>query len=154
MACAAAEHSDWVIVEGQGALTHQGFSGVTLGLLHGAGPDLMVLCHNAMREFMKGYDDTGLPLRSLRELVKIYEEAAAWRRPPGYPPARVVAVALNTGDVIHSDPPDLPMQWIQGAARATNLPAADPIREGTAGADRLARALIDARGSGATTITS
>jgi uncharacterized NAD-dependent epimerase/dehydratase family protein len=154
MVCDAAEHADWVIVEGQGALTHPGFSGVTLGLLHGAGPDLMVLCHNAMRESMKGYDDTGLPIRPLRELVRIYEDAAAWRRPPGYPTSRVVAVALNTGDLIHSDPPDLALSWIQEAARATKLPAADPIREGTEGADRLARALIDARGRGATATTS
>jgi uncharacterized NAD-dependent epimerase/dehydratase family protein len=153
MVCEAAEHADWVIVEGQGSLTHPGFSGVTLGLLHGAGPDLMVLCHNAMRQSMKGYDD-GLPLRNLRELVGIYEDAAAWRRPPGYPPARVVAVALNTGDLVSSDPPDLALSWIQGASVATKLPAADPIREGTAGADRLARALIDARGRGAITKTS
>ena len=144
---------DWVIVEGQGSLTHPGFSGVTLGLLHGAGPDLMVLCHNAMRQSMKGYED-GLPLRSLRELVGIYEDAAAWRRPPGYPPARVVAVALNTGDLLSSKPPDLALSWIQSASAATKLPAADPIREGTAGADRLARALIDARGRGAITNTS
>jgi uncharacterized NAD-dependent epimerase/dehydratase family protein len=154
MVCEAAERADWVIVEGQGSLTHPGFSGVTLGLLHGAGPDLMVLCHNAMRHSMKGYDDSGLPLRSLTELVRIYEDAATWRRPPGYPPARVVAVALNTGDLVSSDPPDLALSWIQGAAAATKLPAADPIREGAAGADRLARALIDARSRGAVTSTS
>jgi uncharacterized NAD-dependent epimerase/dehydratase family protein len=154
MVCAAAENADWVIVEGQGSLTHPGFSGVTLGLLHGAGPDLMVLCHNSMRDVMKGYDDTGLPLRSLKELVKIYEDAAAWRRPPGYPQARVVAVALNTGDLVRSDPPDLALSWIQEATRATKLPAADPIREGTAGGDRLARALIDARGRSVAASTS
>ena len=104
----------------------------------------MVLCHNAMRRSIKGYDD-GLPLRTLRELIHIYEDAAAWRRPPGYPPARVVAVALNTGDVMSSDPPDLALSWIKGASSATGLPAADPIREGTPGSDRLARALVDAR---------
>jgi len=153
MVCEAAEHADWVIVEGQGSLTHPGFSGVTLGLLHGAGPDLMVLCHSPMRMTMKGYDATGLPIRPLTELVKIYEDAAAWRRPPGYPPARVVAIALNTGDLLSSNPPDLALSWIQGATAATKLPAADPIREGTAGADRLARALLDARGRHATTRT-
>jgi uncharacterized NAD-dependent epimerase/dehydratase family protein len=153
MVCAAAAHADWVIVEGQGALTHPGFSGVTLGLLHGAGPDLMVLCHNSMRMTMKGYDDTGLPIRSLRELVRIYEDAAAWRRPPGYPPARVVAVAVNTGDDISADPA-FALATIRSAAAETKLPAADPIREGSDGADRLARALIDARGRGATTRTS
>lgn len=145
MVCAAAEESDWVIVEGQGALTHPGFSGVTLGLLHGAGPDLMVLCHDGNRLTMKGYND-GLPVRSLRELVRIYEDAAAWRRPPGYPPARVVAVSLNTS--YHDDP--FALASIQSAAAETKLPAVDPIREGSAGADRLARALIDARGTAAT----
>src|SRR5213593_936373 len=156
MVCDAAERADWVIVEGQGSLTHPGFSGVTLGLLHGAGPDLMVLCHHALRWSMKGYDD-GLPLRALPELVRIYEDAAAWRRPPGYPPARVVAIALNTGDtgdLLSSDPPDLALSWIQSASTVAKLPAADPIREGTAGADRLARALIDARGRHTVTSTS
>ena len=153
MVCDAADDADWVIVEGQGSLTHPGFSGVTLGLLHGAGPDLMVLCHDAMRWSMKGYGD-GLPLRTLPELVRIYEDAAAWRRPPGYPPARVVAVALNTGDLLSSDPPDLALSWIRVASTATKLPAADPIREGTAGADRLARALLDARGRDAAASTS
>jgi uncharacterized NAD-dependent epimerase/dehydratase family protein len=152
MVCDAAEHADWVIVEGQGSLTHPGFSGVTLGLLHGAGPDLMVLCHDAMRYSMKGYDDR-LPLRSLRELVGVYEDAAAWRRPLGYPPARVVAVALNTGNYAGDDP-TVPVSLIHSARTETKLPAADPIREGPAGADRLAHALIDARGRGATTATS
>lgn len=153
MVCEASERADWVIVEGQGSLTHPGFSGVTLGLLHGAAPDLMVLCHNAMRRTMKGYDEDGLPIRSLRELVRIYEDAAAWRRPPGYPPARVVAVAVNTGDDISVDPAPA-LADIKSAAAETRLPAADPIREGTEGADRLARALIDARGRGTATSTS
>ena len=136
MVCEAAERADWVIVEGQGSLTHPGFSGVTLGLLHGAGPDLMVLCHDVRRMSVKGYDD-GLPLRSLREYVRIYEDAAAWRRPPGYPPARVVAVALNTATVTE----EFARRAIADAARETGLPAADPIREGHPGADRIANAL-------------
>src|SRR5439155_644788 len=96
MVCDAAERADWVIVEGQGSLTHPGFSGVTLGLLHGSAPHLMVLCHDATRMTVKGFEREGLPLRDLRECVRIYEEAASWRRPPGHPPARVVAIAVNT----------------------------------------------------------
>ena len=153
MVCEAAEHADWVIVEGQGSLTHPGFSGVTLGLLHGAGPDLMVLCHDAMRWTMKGYEEGGLPVRRLRELVRIYEDAAAWRRPPGFPAARVVAVALNTGNIANLDPSEA-LSKIRSAELEAKLPAADPIREGTAGGDRLARALIDARGRDALTRTS
>jgi len=137
MVCDAAERADWVIVEGQGSLTHPGFSGVTLGLLHGAGPDAMVLCHAAFRQTMKGYEREGLPVRDLRDLVRIYEDAAEWRRPPGYPRARVVAIALNTIGMS----PEHARSEIGGATHATKLPAADPIREGVAGADRLAEAI-------------
>src|SRR2546427_3313714 len=118
LVCDAAERADWVVVEGQGSLTHPGFSGVTLGLLHGAAPDGMVLCHEAMRHSVKGYDDRQ-PLRTLREYVRIYEDAAAWRRPPGYPPARVVAGAVNTArrsaQVAHA--------VLHSAATETQLPA-------------------------------
>ena len=138
--CEAAESADWVVVEGQGALTHPGFSAVTLGLLHGSAPDLMVLCHDISRVTVKGYDAAGLPVRSLDENVRIYEEAASWRRLPGSPPARVVAVALNTSG---AEPP-LAQAAINDAAVGTGLPSADPVREGHAGADRLAAALLQA----------
>jgi len=136
MVCEAAERADWVVVEGQGSLTHPGFSGVTLGLLHGTAPDAMVLCHEATRKSVKGYDDRQ-PLRSLREYVRIYEDAAAWRHPPHDLAAKVVAVALNTAGL--SD--ELARAAIQSAAAETGLPADDPVREGAPGADRIADAL-------------
>lgn len=142
MVCEAADEADWVIVEGQGSLTHPGFSGVTMGLLHGASPHLMVLCHDAARHLMKGYDREGLPVRNVRECVGIYEFAASWRHPPGHPPAPVVAIAVNTA-LIPGD--DAARTAIAAAEHATGLPAADPVRDGEAGAARLARALIGAR---------
>ena len=102
----------------------------------------MVLCHNATRQTMKGYDAEGLPIRPLRDLIRIYEDAASWRRPPGYPPARVVAIAMNTGDTMDSGP--FVDAVMKSAAHETKLAVADPIREGAAGADRLAQALLDA----------
>ena len=140
MACDASERADWVIVEGQGSLTHPGVSGVTLGLLHGSGPEYMVLCHDASRTVMKGFEMEGLPLKSLADCVRIYEDAAAWRRPPGHARARVVAVAVNTSALDEQRA----RQEIAAASAMTKLPAADPIREGAAGADRLAHALLDA----------
>jgi uncharacterized NAD-dependent epimerase/dehydratase family protein len=140
LVCDSAESADWVIVEGQGSLTHPGFSGVTLGLLHGTGPELMVLCHAAMRQTMKGYESEGLPVRDLRELVRIYEEAAAWRRPPGFPRARVVAVSLNTAGLAE----DAARRALADAAWRSGLVAADPVREGAEGGDRLAQALRSA----------
>jgi uncharacterized NAD-dependent epimerase/dehydratase family protein len=135
MVCDAAEAAEWVVVEGQGSLTHPGFSGVTLGLLHGSAPDVMVLCHDSARTDVKGFP--GLPLRPLRELVPLYESAATWTRAPG---ARVpvVAVALNTSALDQR----AATRAIEAAARETGLPAADPVREGAGGADRLAAALL------------
>jgi uncharacterized NAD-dependent epimerase/dehydratase family protein len=49
----------------------------------------------------------------------------------------VVAVAVNTADVSEQ----LATAVIRSAAAETGLPAADPIREGAAGADRIANAL-------------
>jgi uncharacterized NAD-dependent epimerase/dehydratase family protein len=141
MVCEAAERADYVIVEGQGSLTHPGFSGVTLGLLHGSAPDLMVLCHDASRLVMKGYESEGLPLRRLRDCVAIYEEAASWRRPPGYPRARVVAVALNTYEC--SD--EIARQMVIMAERETGLPAADPVRDRAQGSTRIASAIVNAQ---------
>jgi len=135
MVCDAAETADWVVVEGQGSLTHPGFSGVTLGLLHGSAPDLLVLCHDAARTEVKGFP--GLALKPLRELVALYEGAATWTRPAA---ARVpvVAVALNTSALDDG----AAARAIAAAGTETGLPAADPVREGAAGADRLAAAVL------------
>lgn len=136
MVCEAAESADWVIVEGQGSLMHPGFSGVTLGLLHGSAPDAMVLCHDVSRRTVKG-DRFGLPLRPLEECVPIYEDAAAWRQPPAHPRARVLAVALNTSTLSE----DVARACVEDAARRSGLAAADPVREGAHGADRLVEAI-------------
>jgi len=137
--CDAAEDADWVVVEGQGSLTHPGFSGVTLGLLHGSAPDVMVLCHDSARATVKAHDD--IPIRTLGELVRIYEDAALWSRPAGSPRVPVVAIALNTAALDDR----AAARAVAKAASETGLPAADPVREGPAGADRLARALREAR---------
>jgi uncharacterized NAD-dependent epimerase/dehydratase family protein len=137
MVCDAAERADWVVVEGQGSLTHPGFSGVTLGLVHGSAPDVLVLCHDASRTEVKGFP--GLPLKPLRELVALHESAALWSRRPGTI-VPVVGVALNTSAL---DPTEAARRILL-AAEETGLPAADPVRDGPTGADRLATAILEA----------
>ncbi len=134
MVCDAAEKSDWVVVEGQGSLTHPGFSGVTLGLLYGSRPDRLVLCHDPARTDVKGFP--GLPLKPLRELVALYETAATWSRAPGTR-VPVAAIALNTSALDD----EAAARAIEHAAAETALPTADPVRD-AAGADRLAAALL------------
>src|SRR5207342_2314205 len=108
-----------LFVEGQGALSHPAYSGVTLGLMHGSAPHVYVLCHVAGATEIEGYP--GYPLPPLRKIVELHERASLPSRP-----ARVAAIALNTralGD-----------EEARAAAIAvedeTGLPTDDPVRFG------------------------
>ncbi|HET6547360.1 MAG TPA: DUF1611 domain-containing protein [Solirubrobacter sp.] len=114
-----AERAPLLFVEGQGALGHPAYSGVTLGLLHGCRPDLMVLCHRAGAVEIDDYP--GVAIAPLPEVVAAYEGAAAWVRP-----ARVAAVALNTRGLDDA----AAREAIARAASETGLPADDPVRFG------------------------
>jgi uncharacterized NAD-dependent epimerase/dehydratase family protein len=81
-----------LVVEGQGSLVHPAYSGVTLGLLHGAAPHVLVLCHLAGQTEVEGYP--GHPIPPLADAVELYERASLPARP-----ARVGAIALNTRDL-------------------------------------------------------
>lgn len=130
----AAEGADVVVVEGQGSLLHPGYSGVTLGLLHGACPSAMVLCHHAGRETVRAPggrapDPADPVIPPLPALARLYEEAAGW-----VAPAVTCGVALNTLGL--GDP--AARQAVEAAAAATGLAATDPVRFGAA---PLARAI-------------
>ncbi len=120
---------DLLFVEGQGSLTHPAYSGVALGLLHGSVPHVLVLCHKAGTAEVEGYP--GHPLPGLAELVELHERISLPRRP-----ARVAAVALNTGGLAE----EVARAAIDAAAAETGLPADDPVRFG---AGRLLRAVLD-----------
>jgi uncharacterized NAD-dependent epimerase/dehydratase family protein len=108
-----------LFVEGQGALVHPAYSGVTLGLFHGSMPHALVLCHRAGATEVEGYP--GHPLPSLAELVALHERASLPRRQ-----ARVVALALNTAGLGDTEA----AAAVAAAAQETGLPAADPVRDG------------------------
>jgi uncharacterized NAD-dependent epimerase/dehydratase family protein len=108
-----------LFVEGQGALLHPAYSGVTMGLLHGSAPHALVLCHKAGADVVEGYPDHPLP--SLAELVELHERASLPLRP-----ARVAGIALNTRGLSDED-----ARAAAAAAQAeTGLPADDPVRFG------------------------
>ena len=83
--CAAQGHS-FIHVEGQGSLTHQGYSGVTLGLMHGVMPDAMILVHHPARR----RDDYGLQLDDILPTIRLHEMLLA-----PFKPSRVVGIAVN-----------------------------------------------------------
>jgi uncharacterized NAD-dependent epimerase/dehydratase family protein len=120
----AAAGVDVVLVEGQGALHHPGYSGVTLALLHGACPGAMVLCHEAGRDRIRLYPGSrpspeGPRIPPLPELIRVYESAAAW-----IGSAPVVGVALNTLELDDT----AARRAVASAAQTTGLPATDPVR--------------------------
>ena len=55
------EADHWDLIEGQGSLFHASFAGVSMGLLHGAQADALVLCHEPTRKHMRGLPEYGLP---------------------------------------------------------------------------------------------
>jgi uncharacterized NAD-dependent epimerase/dehydratase family protein len=111
---------DLLWVEGQGAILHPIYSGVTWGLIHGSAPHLYVLCHETGRTTVDG-DATETPLSSLAELVDMHERMSLRRRP-----AKVACVALNTSNVGE----DEARAAIAAAEEETGLPADDPVRFG------------------------
>jgi uncharacterized NAD-dependent epimerase/dehydratase family protein len=125
-----AERGDLLFVEGQGALFHPAYSGVTLGLLHGSAPDLLVLVHKPNATHNRNYPD--LPIPPLGELIEAYESVASRLRP-----ARVAAIALNTSDLDD----DAARLAVAEAERDTGLVADDVVRFGP---DRVLDAVLGA----------
>jgi D-glutamate N-acetyltransferase len=117
-----ARRGDLLWVEGQGAILHPIYSGVTLGLIHGSAPHLYVLCHEVGRTTVDG-DATHSPIPGLAELVDLHERMSLRLRP-----AKVVCVALNTSRVDEDDA----RAAIVAAEQETGLPADDPVRFGAA----------------------
>jgi uncharacterized NAD-dependent epimerase/dehydratase family protein len=115
-----AAHGDLLFVEGQGGLFHPAYSGVTLGLLHGSAPDLLVLVHKAGATALRNYPN--LPIPPLPELVTAYESVARRVRP-----ARVAAIALNTSAL---DSDERAREAIAAAQAETGLVADDVVRFG------------------------
>ncbi len=114
-----ASRGDLLWVEGQGALEHPAYSGVTFGLLHGSVPHALVLCHKVGETEIEGYP--GHPISPLSELVELHERASLPARR-----ATVAAIALNTRDVSE----DEARAAIAAASEETGLPADDPVRFG------------------------
>lgn len=116
----AAPASHWDVVEGQGSLFHPSYSGVSLGLMHGTQPDVIVLCHEVGRERILGLEDYATP--SLAEAIDLHLRLA--RRTNAN--ARCAGISLNTSGLSDADAQAAlasQREWLR-------LPVADPIRGG------------------------
>lgn len=119
----AAADDHWDVIEGQGALAHPGYAGVSLGLLHGSQPDALVLCHDASRKQMLGAASPGLfPLQSLSETMEVNLTLARRVNPA----ARFVGISINSSRVDAGERDRLFALYRE----ETGLPVVDPIIDG------------------------
>lgn len=110
----------WDVVEGQGSLFHASYAGVSLGLLHGAQADALIVCHEPGRPHMRGLPHYALP--SLEETIRLNEICARRTNPE----ARVTGFAFNTSKLERSEAERV----LKETEDAFGLPATDPVRFG------------------------
>jgi uncharacterized NAD-dependent epimerase/dehydratase family protein len=110
----------WDLIEGQGSLFHPSYAGVSLGLLHGAQPDALVLCHEPTRRHMRGLPDYPIP-----DLDACMEANLAAARLT-HPAVRPVGVALNTSKL----PAHEALATCRRIGARFGLPCQDPVTMG------------------------
>ncbi|EMA04695.1 DUF1611 domain-containing protein [Haloferax denitrificans] len=117
LVCDVAEDRDLVFVEGQAALSHRAYSAVTLGLLHGANPDAVVVADEPGRDSRDDFDR--FEVEPLADELSLIEHLS---------PATVAAVS-TWGDA-------------DAATAETGLPAGNVYADG--GTESLLDAVLEA----------
>jgi uncharacterized NAD-dependent epimerase/dehydratase family protein len=112
----------WDLIEGQGSLYNVSYSGVTLGLIHGAQADALVMCHEIGRPHMRGLPDYPVPaiptcMDTILHMAKMVNEDV-----------KFVGVSLNTSNVSAEEA----AAFKQMTAEQTGLPVVDPLKDGVA----------------------
>ena len=127
--CPPAHADHWDLIEGQGSLFHPSFAGVSLGLLHGARPDVLVMCHEPTRPHMRGLPDRPVP--DVAACIEVNLQAAELIQPRPV----CVGVAVNTR---HMDR-DAAARYLATLEDSLGLPCVDPVATGVGPiVDRLA----------------
>jgi uncharacterized NAD-dependent epimerase/dehydratase family protein len=108
------------VIEGQGSLLHPAYAGVSLGLLHGSQPDVIVVCHEPGREHMLGYPGYNVP--TIEEAMDLNLRLGRRTNPR----IRCGGVSLNTAKLSESEAREL----LARESKRLGMPVADPIRGG------------------------
>jgi uncharacterized NAD-dependent epimerase/dehydratase family protein len=115
---AAASH--WDVIEGQGSLFHPAYAAVSLGLLHGSQPDVIVVCHEPGRERVLGHSQFAVPsIEETRDLNLLLGRRTN-------PNIRCAGVSLNTSRLSETEARRL----LAAESARLALPVADPMRGG------------------------
>ncbi|GFE91908.1 DUF1611 domain-containing protein [Steroidobacter agaridevorans] len=113
---ASADH--WDVIEGQGSLFHPGYAGVTLGLVHGAQPDALILCHDPTRKHI--LNNPHMPMPALKLAAARYLEAAQLTNSN----VKLVGVSLNTSALSQAECE----RALSQAEHELGVPSFDPLK--------------------------
>ena len=120
--CPAADDNHWDVVEGQGSLHHPSFAGVSIGLMHGAQPDALVLCHEPTRTNMRGLPRRALPV--IEEVIEMNLQCARIVNPD----VKFVGISVNTKHL----PDGERNAYLRELGQRIDLPCEDPFVTGVA----------------------
>ena len=118
--CPENQPDHWDVIEGQGSLFHASYAGVTLGLIHGAQPDALVMCHEPTRPHMRGLPTYKLP--DLQECIDANLAAARLTNQS----VRCVGLSINTSGLDAGAARD----YLAQTEAKLGLPCVDPVRTG------------------------
>jgi uncharacterized NAD-dependent epimerase/dehydratase family protein len=124
----ANDPNHWDVVEGQGSVFHPGYSAVSVGLLIGSQPDAFVVCTEAGRTHIEGWETFELP--SIQAVIDRTVDLGRQVNPG----IHCVGISVNTSNL----PMDQRLEYLRALEREYGLPAVDPLVEGVGAiADRL-----------------
>lgn len=115
------ESEHWDIIEGQGSIFHPGYGAVSMGLLVGSQPDAFVVCHEANRQQMMGWDN--FPLPTIHELIARTIQIGKLTNKE----IRCVGVSVNTSKLN----PEERDKYLDDLSKKIELPCVDPLKNGT-----------------------
>jgi uncharacterized NAD-dependent epimerase/dehydratase family protein len=110
----------WDVIEGQGALFHPGYGPVSMGLLIGSQPDAFVVCTEAGRDTIRGWDRFSTP--DIRDVIARTIDIGQQFNPD----IRCVGISANTRHLDASARAD----YLGALEKEYGLPAIDPIATG------------------------
>ena len=114
------DEDHWDVIEGQGSLFHPGYAAVSLGLLHGSQPDVIVLCHEAGRTEIGEWE--GYPLPGITECIQLNIANGRLTNKA----IRCAGVSVNTSSIPASER----RPWLRALSADTGLPCVDPLIDG------------------------
>lgn len=127
------DESDYLLIEGQGSISHPSFSAVTQGLLLGSAPHALIFCYEAGRTEVKGLPSIAIP--PMQQQIDAFLVNARLRHP-----CELIGFSVNTRNLT----PEEAAAEITRVETEFGLPACDVYREGAA---KLVNATIQARES-------